>query len=182
MVSQQPGGSEEGAVHTPVGSRRSFFRWVTRAAAGLIGLGLAIPLVGYVISPALRRRAQSWVEVGRLDTLSVGEPAQLEYVTIVRDGYIEAKTQKAVWAVKQPDGAVTVFAPLCTHLGCGYHWDTTDRRFKCPCHGSVYDVTGEVLAGPAPRALDRLPTKIEEGRLLVMYKEFKSGKKVPIEL
>ncbi len=181
-MSQQPGGSEEGAVHTPVGSRRSFFRWVTRAAAGLIGLGLAIPLAGYVISPALRRRAQSWVEVGRLDTLSVGEPAQLEYVTIVRDGYIEAKSQKAVWAVKQPDGAVTVFAPLCTHLGCGYHWDTTDRRFKCPCHGSVYDVTGEVLAGPAPRALDRLPTKIEEGRLLVMYKEFKSGQKVPIEL
>jgi menaquinol-cytochrome c reductase iron-sulfur subunit len=155
---------------------------VTRAAAGLIGLGLAIPLAGYVISPALRRRAQSWVEVGRLDTLSVGEPAQLEYVTIVRDGYIEAKSQKAVWAVKQPDGAVTVFAPLCTHLGCGYHWDPTDRRFKCPCHGSVYDVTGEVLAGPAPRALDRLPTKIEEGRLLVMYKEFKSGQKVPIEL
>jgi menaquinol-cytochrome c reductase iron-sulfur subunit len=182
MVTQQPGGSEEGAVHTPVGSRRSFFRWVTRAAAGLIGLGLAIPLAGYVISPALRRRAQSWVEVGRLDTLSEGEPAQLEYVTIVRDGYIEAKTQKAVWAVKQPDGAVTVFAPLCTHLGCGYHWDTTDRRFKCPCHGSVYDVTGEVLAGPAPRALDRLPTKIQEGRLLVMYKEFKSGQKVPIEL
>ncbi len=181
-MSEQPGGSEEGALHTPVGSRRTFFRWVTRAAAGLIGLGLAIPLAGYVISPALRRRAQSWVEVGRLDTLSEGEPAQLEYVTIVRDGYIEAKTQKAVWAVKQPDGAVTVFAPLCTHLGCGYHWDTTDRRFKCPCHGSVYDVTGEVLAGPAPRALDRLPTKIQEGRLLVMYKEFKSGQKVPIEL
>ena len=181
-MSQQPGGSEEGAVHTPVGSRRRFFRWVTGAAAGLIGLGLAIPLAGYVISPALRRRAQSWVEVGRLDTLSVGEPAQLEYVTIVRDGYMEAKTQKAVWAVKQPDGAVTVFAPLCTHLGCGYHWDTTDRRFKCPCHGSVYDVTGEVLAGPAPRALDRLPTKIEEGRLLVMYKEFKSGQKAQIEL
>jgi menaquinol-cytochrome c reductase iron-sulfur subunit len=181
-VSEQPGTYEEGEVHTPIGSRRRFFGWVTRAAAGLIGLGLAIPLAGYVISPALRRRAQSWVEVGRLDKLSEGEPAQLEYVTIVRDGYIEAKSQKAVWAVKQPDGAVTVFAPLCTHLGCGYHWDTTDRRFKCPCHGSVYDVTGEVLAGPAPRALDRLPTKIEEGRLLVMYKEFKSGQKVPIEL
>ena len=181
-MSEQPGGSEEGEVLTPVGSRRTFFRWVTRAAAGLIGLGLAIPLAGYVISPALRRRAQSWVEVGRLDTLREGEPTQLEYVTIARDGYMEAKTQKAVWAVKYPDGAVTVFAPLCTHLGCGYHWDTTDRRFKCPCHGSVYDVTGEVLAGPAPRALDRLPTKIEAGRLLVLYKEFKSGQKVSIEL
>jgi menaquinol-cytochrome c reductase iron-sulfur subunit len=172
---------EEGEIHISAGSRRTFFRWVTRAAAGLIGLGLAIPLAGYVISPALRRRAQSWVEVGRLDSLREGEPTQLEYVTIVGDGYIEAKIQKAVWAVKQPDGAVTVFAPLCTHLGCGYHWDTTDRRFKCPCHGSVYDMRGEVLAGPAPRALDRLPTKIEEGRLLVLYKEFKSGQKASIE-
>lgn len=182
MVSEQPGVPEEGGDHTPIGSRRRFFSWVTKIAAGLVGFGLAIPLAGYVISPALRRRAQSWVEVGRLDTLPEGEPTQLDYVTIARDGYMEAKTQKAVWAVKQPDGAVTVFAPLCTHLGCGYHWDTTDRQFKCPCHGSIYDVTGAVLAGPAPRALDRLPTKIEAGRLLVMYKEFKSGRKDIVEL
>lgn len=182
MVSEQPGVHEEGGDHTPIGSRRRFFSWVTKIAAGLVGFGLAIPLAGYVISPALRRRAQSWVEVGRLDTLPEGEPTQLDYVTIARDGYMEAKTQKAVWAVKQPDGAVTVFAPLCTHLGCGYHWDTTDRQFKCPCHGSIYDVTGAVLAGPAPRALDRLPTKIEAGRLLVMYKEFKSGRKDIVEL
>lgn len=175
-------GLEEGGDRTPIGSRRRFFSWVTKIAAGLVGFGLAIPLAGYVISPALRRRAQSWVEVGRLDVLQEGEPTQLDYVTIARDGYMEAKTQKAVWAVKQPDGAVTVFAPLCTHLGCGYHWDATDRQFKCPCHGSVYDVTGAVLAGPAPRALDRLPAKIEAGRLLVMYKEFKSGRKDIVEL
>lgn len=181
-MSEQPGISEGGEDLTPVGSRRTFFLWVTRVAAGLIGLGLAIPLIGYVISPALKRRAQSWVEVGQIDILPEGEPAQLEYVSLVRDGYIEAKTQKVVWAVRHSDGDVTVFAPLCTHLGCGYHWDTTDRRFKCPCHGSVFDVTGAVLAGPAPRALDRLPTKIEGGRLLVMYKEFKSGQKVQIEL
>ncbi|MDP1768926.1 MAG: ubiquinol-cytochrome c reductase iron-sulfur subunit [Nitrospirota bacterium] len=181
-MSEQPGFLEKGGDHTPVGSRRRFFAWVTRVASGLIGLGLAIPLVGYVVSPALKRRAQSWVEVGRLDTLPEGEPTQLEYVTIARDGYMEAKTQKAVWAVKQPDGAVTVFAPLCTHLGCGYNWDKTDHRFKCPCHGSVYDVTGAVLAGPAPRALDRLPVQIEDGRVLVMYKEFKAGLSKTVEL
>ncbi|MEQ1846754.1 MAG: ubiquinol-cytochrome c reductase iron-sulfur subunit [Nitrospira sp.] len=181
-MSEQQGGLKEGGVHPPVGSRRTFFGWVTKVAAGLIGLGLAIPLAGYVISPALKRRAQSWVEIGQVDTLPEGEPTQLEYVTIVRDGYLEAKTQKAVWAVKHPDGDVTVFAPLCTHLGCGYHWDRTDRRFKCPCHGSAFDVTGEVLAGPAPRALDRLPAKIESGRLLVMYKEFKAGLSKSVEL
>jgi menaquinol-cytochrome c reductase iron-sulfur subunit len=168
--------------YTPIGTRRKFFQWVTRAVAGLIGLGLAVPLLGYVISPALKRRAQSWVDVAAVDELSIGEPEQLEYVATVQDGYLETKTQKAVWAIKQTDGQVTVFSPMCTHLGCGYHWDAADRKFKCPCHGSVYDVTGQVLAGPAPRQLDALPSKIEQGRLLVMYKEFKSGVPAKVEL
>jgi quinol---cytochrome c reductase iron-sulfur subunit, bacillus type len=122
------------------------------------------------------------VEVAGMDELSVGEPKQLEYVATIQDGYLEINTHKAVWAVKQPDGEVTVFSPLCTHLGCGYHWDAADRKFKCPCHGSVYDVTGHVLAGPAPRRLDALPAKIEQGRLLIMYKEFKSGVPDRVEL
>jgi quinol---cytochrome c reductase iron-sulfur subunit, bacillus type len=168
--------------YTPVGTRRRFFQWMTRAAAGFIGLSLAVPLVGYVISPALKRRVRSWVNVAEVNELSVGNPKQLDYVATIQDGYLETKTQKAVWAVKQDDGQVTVFSPMCTHLGCGYHWDAADRKFKCPCHGSVYDLTGRVLAGPAPRPLDVLPSKIEQGRLLVMYKEFKSGVTGQVEL
>jgi menaquinol-cytochrome c reductase iron-sulfur subunit len=182
MSSSDQGAAEPGGFYTPVGTRRRFFQWVTRAAAGLIGLGLAVPLIGYVVSPALKRRAQPWVEVGTEDELSVNEPKQLEYVATVQDGYLETEMHKAVWAVKQTDGQVTVFSPMCTHLGCGYNWDAADRKFKCPCHGSLYDVTGQVLAGPAPRRLDALPSKVEEGRLLVTYKEFKSGVKNQVEL
>jgi quinol---cytochrome c reductase iron-sulfur subunit, bacillus type len=180
--SPERGNGPTSGFYTPVGTRRRFFQWVTRTAAGLIGLGLAVPLVGYVISPALKRRAQSWVDVADIDELAVGEPKQVDYVATVQDGYLETKIHKAVWAVKQTDGQVTVFSPMCTHLGCGYHWDAADRKFKCPCHGSVYDVSGQVLAGPAPRHLDALPSKIEQGRLLVMYKEFKSGVAGQIEL
>ena len=168
--------------YSPQGSRRQFFQWVITTAAAFIGLGLAVPLVGYVIYPALKRRARSWVNVAAVDELSAGNPKQLDYVATIQDGYLETKTQKAVWAVKQDDGQVTVFSPICTHLGCGYHWDAADRKFKCPCHGSVYDLTGRVLAGPAPRPLDVLPSKVEQGRLLVMYKEFKSGVTGQIEL
>ena len=181
-MSMNPEPCETGGDHTPVGSRRTFFSWVTKVAAGLVGLGLAIPLAGYVISPALRRRARSWVDIGQFESLPEEMPTQLEYVTITKDGYLESKTQKVVWAVKHSGGAVTVFSPLCTHLGCGYHWDTANRQFKCPCHGSTFDITGDVVAGPAPRALDRLPAKVEEGRVLILYKEFKSGQRVPIEL
>jgi menaquinol-cytochrome c reductase iron-sulfur subunit len=174
--------SDASGLSTPAGTRRRFFQWVTRAAAGFIGLSLAVPLVGYVISPAFKRRAQSWVDVAALDELFAGKPKQVDYVATVQDGYLETQTQKAVWAVKQADGQVTVFSPMCTHLGCGYHWNEGEQKFKCPCHGSVYDVSGRVVAGPAPRPLDTLPAKTENGRLLVMYKEFKSGVAGKVEL
>jgi menaquinol-cytochrome c reductase iron-sulfur subunit len=167
---------------TSLTTRRRFFELVIRTAAGLIGLGLAVPLVGYVMSPAMKRRAQSWVDIASVDTLTVGEPRQLDCIMAVHDGYLSTNAHKAVWAVKQADGQMTVFSPMCTHLGCGYHWEGSERKFKCPCHGSVYDITGKVLAGPAPRQLDALPAKVEEGRLLVVYKEFKTGVAAQLEI
>jgi menaquinol-cytochrome c reductase iron-sulfur subunit len=166
----------------PDGTRRRFFELVIKASAGLIGLSLAVPLVGYLISPALKRRKQQWVDVASAAELQSGVPTQLEYVATVQDGYLESKTQKAVWAVKQANGEVTVFSPMCTHLGCGYHWDGGAHLFKCPCHGSAFDVSGRVVGGPAPRPLDALPSKVDNGRLLIMYKEFKSGVPKQIEL
>ncbi|MEK7787804.1 MAG: ubiquinol-cytochrome c reductase iron-sulfur subunit [Chloroflexota bacterium] len=165
----------EFGLHTPVGTRRSFFSWVTAGIAGLIGVGLAVPLLGYIISPALKRRERTWVDVGGVGDVPAGEPKQLDHVTAIQDGYLQTRSQKAVWAVKRPDGEITVFAPKCTHLGCGYRWADDEKQFKCPCHGSVFDVNGQVLAGPAPRPLDRLPAKIENGRLMVEFEEFKSG-------
>jgi menaquinol-cytochrome c reductase iron-sulfur subunit len=181
-TSLPPTGKDAPGFYTPIGSRRTFFHWVSVAAAGLIGLSLAIPLAGYVISPALKRRGKPWVEIGDTEELIANEPKQLEYVATIQDGYLETKIQKAVWAVKQADGQVTVFSPACPHLGCGYHWERSEQKFKCPCHGSVYDVSGKVLAGPAPRRLDALPSKVEDGRLLVIYKEFKSGIPRQVEL
>ncbi len=174
---------ERGPVVTPVGARRRFFQRVIAAAAALIGMGLAGPLAGYVISPALKRREAPWVDVGAAADLPVGEPKQLDHVTTVRDGWIESQSHKAVWAVKQADsGRIVVYSPICTHLGCGYRWESSERVFKCPCHGSVFDVAGSVVAGPAPRPLDILPSKVEGGRLFVQYKQFKSGLPRSVEL
>jgi menaquinol-cytochrome c reductase iron-sulfur subunit len=162
--------------------RRTFLARITGLIMGLIGLALSIPLVGYVISPAFRRQPQYWAETGSPDELAIGIPRELSYVVTINDGWLKTTATKSVWAVRQPDGAVTVFSPLCTHLGCGYHWDSGDLTFKCPCHGSVFDKNGKVVAGPAPRPLDRLPVKVENGRLLVLYKEFKAGTPQQIEL
>lgn len=166
----------------PTETRRTFFAWMIGLATSLISLWLAIPLTGYVISPALKRREASWNEVGNIQDLRPGEPQALDFVNTVKDGWRNTTVKKIVWAVKQSDGTAVVFSPICPHLGCGYRWDGGDKTFKCPCHGSVYDVTGKVLAGPAPRTLDVLPSKVEQGRLWVTYKQFKSGLDHPVEL
>jgi menaquinol-cytochrome c reductase iron-sulfur subunit len=172
----------EGGFYTPIGSRRSFFRTVTGLIAGVIGFGLAVPLTAYFISPALSRRKQDWVPIGKIKDLPIGVPTNLDYHMAVKDGWMEKKTTKAVWVVRQQNEEVKVFSPICPHLGCGFRWRQKDRQFQCPCHGSVFAISGKVVGGPAPRPLDELPSKIEDGVLKVIYKEFKSGLTKPVEL
>jgi len=77
--------------------------------------------------------------------------------------------------VQKPDGSIAAFAPACPHLGCGYRWFPAEKRFKCPCHASVFDIDGNVLAGPAPRPLDGLETRVEDGRVFVKFQLFQVG-------
>ncbi len=55
----------------------------------------------------------------------------------------------------------------CTHLGCTPAWLTSDGKFKCPCHGSGFRITGVNFEGPAPRALERFKIELADGRLRV---------------
>jgi menaquinol-cytochrome c reductase iron-sulfur subunit len=78
--------------------------------------------------------------------------------------------------VKLPDNKVVAYGPQCTHLGCAYHWDEAKNEFICPCHSSIFSIDGKVVAGPAPRPLDRYETKVTGGKLLLgPLRESESG-------
>ncbi|MFC5461818.1 FAD-dependent oxidoreductase [Massilia niabensis] len=53
-------------------------------------------------------------------------------------------------------GDLHALSATCTHLGCVVHWNSAERSWDCPCHGSRFDVEGRVLHGPAARALERV--------------------------
>lgn len=60
-----------------------------------------------------------------------------------------------VAAYKDDQGRVHAVSAACTHMGCAVGWNETDRTWDCPCHGSRFELSGEVLHGPATKALER---------------------------
>jgi len=52
------------------------------------------------------------------------------------------------------NGQLNALSPVCTHLGCLVHWNTTEKSWDCPCHGSRFDPHGRVLNGPAVSPLE----------------------------
>jgi Rieske Fe-S protein len=87
---------------------------------------------------------------------------------------------KAFWT-NDPNTEFVVFSGKCPHLGCAYRWKENHKKFGkvfwCPCHLSIYDPTGKVLDGPAPRPLDVMPTRLTpSGDIEIIDAEFKAGK------
>jgi Rieske Fe-S protein len=48
-----------------------------------------------------------------------------------------------------------LLSPVCTHLKCIVHWNSAERSWDCPCHGSRYKYDGKVIEGPALQPLAR---------------------------
>ncbi len=89
--------------------------------------------------------------------------------------------------VNKANSPLIGFSGKCPHLGCGYKWRRTksnpDGVFLCPCHLSLYDESGKVIDGPAPRGLDVLPLDINAaGEIKIIDVEYKAGVKNQIRL
>ena len=65
------------------------------------------------------------------------------------------------------EGEVRVFDGACTHLGCIVQWDVTERMFKCPCHGAVFDGQGKPVRGPVNVPLHTVKYTVSDGVLKV---------------
>ena len=65
------------------------------------------------------------------------------------------------YLVRLKDGGFLALSRTCTHLGCSVPWIEKEMKFACPCHGSAFDITGNVVSAPAPRPLDMYPITIE---------------------
>jgi menaquinol-cytochrome c reductase iron-sulfur subunit len=161
-------------IEQGLAERRSFLKWLIGALAAMIGLVTGIPFIRAVINSALLQKL-SYVEVGDFSSLPIGQPQDMNFQVQVTDAYLQQEVTRSVWVIKHSSSELTVFSPICTHLGCHFKWNPQTRHFECPCHGSVWTINGKVIGGPAPRPLDILPYKIDNGKLYVEWERFKVG-------
>ena len=84
------------------------------------------------------------------------------------------KDRFGVWVVRTADDVVQETSGLyaliavCTHLGCTPNYLAAEQKFKCPCHGSGFRLTGINFEGPAPRPLERAAISLaDDGQVLI---------------
>lgn len=147
--------------------RRAFLKQLTFTLGGLIAVGLAIPGGTYLLSPLWSRGEEDWVEIADVASIPVGEPVKIDFVRRQKDGWATIEGRASAWVITNDGEHFTAYDPRCTHLGCPYRWDATQRAFLCPCHTAIFNLEGTVLSGPAPRPLDRYPTTVADGKLRI---------------
>jgi len=155
--------------------RRQFLKTVSVAAGAVIGAALVIPGAWSLVGGLYRRSESYYAKATGVGPLPSGTPANPGFQFRSVEAYVHQEVTHSVWVIKHSSTSLTVFSPICTHLGCHFNWDPSSSHFVCPCHGSVFSEEGKVLGGPAPRPLDTLPYKIENGELYVKWERFEPG-------
>ncbi len=90
-------------------------------------------------------------------------------------GSVTWVTEGKFYVSHVPEGFLALYQK-CPHLGCVVPWHPDDQsedkiepkgRFNCPCHGSIYNRYGQIVAGPAPRPLDLMALQVVNGKIVV---------------
>jgi cytochrome b6-f complex iron-sulfur subunit len=97
-----------------------------------------------------------------------GFPGEYEPETVVT----RYKDSEHTWIVRhkydEQGDILYALDATCTHLGCTPNWLEREQKFKCPCHGSGFHISGVNYEGPAPRPLERVAIGIEDdGQIFV---------------
>ena len=87
------------------------------------------------------------------DWVKGGDVASPEQIS-PGEGAILRKEEQRIAIYRDGDGKIHALSAACTHLGCVVSWNAAETSWDCPCHGSRFSVTGQVLHGPAATPLE----------------------------
>ena len=131
-------------------SRRTFLNRVWL----VLGTVAFAELLAIIITFFKPRESRTTTE--GLNTIIVAGP-----VDNFEPGSVTAFVRGKFYLARLEDGGFLAMSRSCTHLSCTVPWVSEENKFICPCHSSAFDIAGQVVSPPAPRALDLLDIKIE---------------------
>jgi cytochrome b6-f complex iron-sulfur subunit len=141
----------------PNGASRRGFLTKLWFALGLVALAEFIAVAYAFLRPAKpaarRENADAIVTAGEVNSFAP------ESVT--------AFVRGRFYLSRLTDGGFLALSRKCTHLGCTVPWVAKENKFVCPCHASAFDISGNVISPPAPRALDIYAVIIENDMVKV---------------
>ncbi|HEX7191854.1 MAG TPA: Rieske 2Fe-2S domain-containing protein [Thermoanaerobaculia bacterium] len=133
-------------------SRRDFFVTVGVGACAVAVAGSAMTTLDYMKPKVLFEPSTSFVAGSPLD---------------FTEGVVRFNKEKKAYVIGAP-GGVYALSAVCTHLGCITRFRSDERAIACPCHGSRFDLEGNVVHGPAPRPLPWLDVTLDAAGNLVV--------------
>lgn len=149
----------------PNNSRRSFLKLLPLGVLAGVFASLGGAAFRF-LRPRISGATDAWLDVASVSELTGPQPISRKILAEQITGWALAAEEHSVFVLP---GKNQVVSAVCPHEGCEVIWEQNRNRFSCPCHESYFAADGSRISGPAPRGLDPLPTRVENGKLQVQY-------------
>jgi menaquinol-cytochrome c reductase iron-sulfur subunit len=150
-------------------SRRKFLFALSVAANAIVGTVFAVPIIGYLLGPAMKKKKDTefWVGLGPVGQFPEGETRLVNFRNPSTSPWDGQTADIPAWVRRIAGNQFQVFAINCAHLGCPVRWFAQSKLFMCPCHGGAYYADGSRASGPPERGLFEYAYKIDGGNLII---------------
>jgi len=134
-------------------NRRSFLKSLAFLLGSTVAASLIYPMARF-LSPHQNKTREGKVTIKKSD-VPVGEGKE-----IVLGG-------KPAIVINAKGIGYMALSRVCTHLGCLVEFDKRTNTFICPCHAGTFNIEGNVISGPPPKPLEKLPLNVQGDNIII---------------
>lgn len=136
-------------------SRRNFLSRILAAWASLVSIPIFYAVAKFVYPPSGKEKIVESIVAGKLDQIPINSAKIVKF------------NKKPVILVRTPQNQFKAFSANCTHLGCIVEYRAQEAQFICNCHGSIFDLSGKNIKGPAPTPLEAIKVSVKESDIVL---------------
>jgi Rieske Fe-S protein len=160
-------------------SRRDFIKVTTGVIGGVIIAVIGVPVVDYLIDPALQKnKAGAPIVIGKLENIPVSIPYPFSFTITKINGWERTSSSFGGFILRKSEDPndILILSSRCTHLSCRVNWKEEANAYVCPCHDARFDIDGNVIDGPPPAPLAHFEFMVAaDGTITIMPVEIKEG-------